>query len=214
MLLPLLIVVKVFRSGKFISLHSAIAAMVVFSYVYCIFTFHIQGRYLLPLIAYLLFALFIFLANIELKKGGRVALLALLCIGMVSTITFKAFFTPKTSPVVLHKVLAQLKKQGVRHVYCTHGMLTWQINFYSGESIIARPFKFPGRYDAYALEIDSALMNGAHTAAVGYTDTSYNEFEYPDGYVIGNMFIYMDPTKERLSKRFEFRKGEIFPQYK
>jgi hypothetical protein len=86
--------------------------------------------------------------------------------------------------------------------------------FYSDDEVIAHPYKFPGRYRRYGLEIDSMLLNGGKTAVVGYADTAFNEYEYPEAPVFGSLFIYTTPTKDRLRKRFEFKEGDIFEPYK
>jgi hypothetical protein len=214
LVLPVIGIVYFFKDRKSNWLFIASVVAILFNLGYTIFTYRIQGKYMLPMQVYTLLSLFIFLSAIPFKKWIYVVAINLVVWGVLCMGTFKPFSYPKTSPGDLTDVLENLQKNDVQYVYGTQGMLVWQLIFYSNEKILARPYKYPGRYPEYGRKIDSAYIHGLNTAVVGYTDTTHNEYEFPGGQIFGNMFIYLNPSKEQLIKRFEFKEGEIYPVYK
>jgi hypothetical protein len=191
----------------------AASASLGFTAILSIFTFHIQGKYLLPLVPYGFFALYIFLSQLATLRSVYVGLAMYLVVAVLASVTLKPFFGFETRKADLTATISYLEANRVPFVYCTHGMLAWQLIFYSDERVIARHYKYEGRYKPYGQRIDSAFRNGGKVAVVGYTDTSYNEMLYPDGHKEGGLFTFIAPPGERLEKQFEFIPGQLYPIY-
>jgi hypothetical protein len=86
-----------------------------------------------------------------------------------------------------------------------NGMLQWNIDFYSHESILARWKGARDRYPPYVVAVDRALEAGRPVAIVGYTGYTYGlEKLLPDAKAIvdidGKYYVYLAPDRELLRR--------------
>jgi hypothetical protein len=137
-----------------------------------------DGRYLLPLVAPL-----VMLAGIDSALLPAVVapavLVAALAAGSASLYEFRNFSFLWTNPPNamsethrLQLVINALTSRGVTHVFSMNGLLESQLNFYSGERIVARSVSANDRYPRYVDEANRALRAGEPVAVVGYTNDS------------------------------------------
>jgi hypothetical protein len=140
-----------------------------------------DARYLLPLAGFL-----VLLTGVEasdLLDRGLVsartvsAVVVLVCaLGALSMTEFRDYEymwwknAPHTSSEGrrLRQVVNYLKDKGVTHAFSLHGLLQWQIMFYSDETIVARCTGEVDRYPPYVAAMDRALERGEAVAIVGY----------------------------------------------
>jgi hypothetical protein len=70
----------------------------------------------------------------------------------------------------LGALVARLRAEGVRHVYCTHAMMQWSIMWASHEQIVARWYHPDDRVPEYPAAVDRARAAGERIAVVGAAD--------------------------------------------
>jgi hypothetical protein len=181
-----------------------------------------DARYLLPLSA-----LLVAWAGIEFSDlMDRRLLPAILHLALVSSLAglgalslleFRLY--SDTRPVAaggqsevkqINTVVGYVRMKGANHVFSTHGLLQWQVMFYSREAITARWHVEIDRLPAYVREVDRALQDGEPVALVGYvgfTGGLERMIANPETiFTVGEKyFVYMNPDKDLLRKlRFRF----------
>lgn len=169
------------------------------------FTTDIQPRFLLPMTGYALIAIKL-LNNIApgVLLKIKLSVYGFLGCGIVSMITLYNFYFLDSTIASLDLLINKLKSEGVYYVFCTDGMLEWQINFYSDEKVIARSRWLLGRYPPFNDRVDEALDNGAPVAVMGYKDV-YDGMRLSDVKFIGPYFYSINPSKSTLGDGFLFR---------
>ncbi len=126
--------------------------------------------------------------------------LALPVIGFISLITFYSYtFCPSTQQS-FSALFNTLKKNGVKHVCCTDELLSFQLVFYSNETIVSRPVWTIDRYPPYTIAVDSAISNNAKVAIVGY-DNNRIGLDMKNVISQDEFFICKDPHRDELTTR-------------
>jgi hypothetical protein len=170
-----------------------------------IFDFRMEPRFLLPVSGFALLALFLLVKALSFSnyKLPYVAYTIVVLTGLISTITFYNYsFLPYDAKAIAG-LIQQLKGRGVHHVFCSESLLSWQINFYSQEEVIARDDKMPGRYPPYLNGVNEAFAAGKATAIVSPTYHFYG-LEIPNTENIDGFLVGFGPPKAELAKRFDF----------
>lgn len=169
-----------------------------------LFTFFMIPRYVLPISGFMLLAIFLLLKDIQIfnfKLYSSFYMLFLM--GTISLITFYNYSFSHYNDSKLTSVIDRLKDNGAGYVFCQESLLSWQINFYSNEEVIARDAIMPGRYPPYFNAVNSAYNTGKKTAILSSTYMFYGLKMEKDEYVDGFLFSY-DPPQSELSKNFQF----------
>jgi hypothetical protein len=164
------------------SVATAIATASVF--LYAIFVAHFSFRYLLPLAT--LAVLLVALAWGEaLARSRRVRALATAAVAALAVLSLAAdvglsrlSFSGMPPPALpaeagrehddVRRLLAELDRRGVRHVYSLDHLLQWTLQFESGERILARWTQPIDRRPEVPRAVDAALHAGRPTALIGY----------------------------------------------
>lgn len=165
-----------------------------------------EGRYLLPLTAFTLLAVFIYATKLRAVIPVYLLGTYLAIAAAVTLFIFPIKYQYKAQKKDLLEVIDYLlepENGPVKYVYTFDYMMPWEIMYYSNEEIRARMAPFPGRYPQYDTTIDRALYSGKPAALVSYT----GEFGglKMDTYDLQNRyFVKLSPTREFLNPEFEF----------
>lgn len=158
-------------------------------------------RYLLPLTGFTLVNFYALLRLVKKQVVINVFFLLLSGIGMLSLVEFKELKIVGESKSELCDVITQLERRNVAHVFCTGGLIQWQLSFYSKERVIARYYPETDRYMAYIRAVDSAFYNSPeHTAIVGAWWQSASVPEENRVMVNKSFFISTAPDEQLLNK--------------
>jgi hypothetical protein len=115
--------------------------------------------------------------------------------------------TGSDAELELERLVETLEANDVQAVYSLHGLLQWQITFYSGESIPARYRYAVDRYPPLIARVDSIRAAGGRTALVGparMLPAGLEEAVYPVG---SDYFALPDPP-DRMLRLFGFELPE------
>jgi hypothetical protein len=177
-----------------------------------------DARYMLAMNAPL-----VFLAGVELFDAAdrfRVPLgrcvAAILLVAVVEAVAMREFAgytfmwwtnTPNSpsETKTLRTVIGYLESRGITRVYSMNQLLEWQIDFYSGEQVIARSRDWRGRYPSYIVAVDRALETGRPVALVGYTGFTHGLEKLVDDPqaivdIDGKYFVYLAPDRDLLTR--------------
>jgi hypothetical protein len=192
-------------------------------FVILIFIFNLtsikeEGRYLLPVSAFALIAVCIYLKDKQLNKPIRFTIIGFIVTGFISMISFYNFQFQQGKKGQVIKLIQFLKSHQYKYCYSTDCMLPWHIIFYSNEDIVSRMPFYPGRHVTYDDKIDQTFLSGntKEIAVVGNTghylglhlpDTSFVDLSFKDN----SFFISSVPSKTELFKTFA-QKGGKFPE--
>ena len=139
-----------------------------------------EPRFLLPLGALLVAWVAVEAADLAPRLGmpawaPAATVGSLIALGALSQLEFRGYAYLWNRPVDgvrerarLQRVIDYLEAHGVRHVFSTHGLLQWQLMFYSQEAIVARYFGDRDRYPPYVAAVDRALAAGEPVGVIGY----------------------------------------------
>ena len=191
---------KEMRSGLFIFSVAFIPA----TFLYSLFTPEMQYRYLLPVTAYTLIALFLLLEKYPMTKLIKSHIIVLLIIGFAGVASFWKSQWLRSEREPLLNAIKFLENNNIKYVYCADYTFQWDIMFLTNEKITERFFTEPGRHPVYDFAVDKALASGEKTAVFGNSDRRFGEkFEH---YEMDNVYyISVNPTKESLQSIFEFK---------
>ena len=160
---------------------------------------HFHPRYLLPLMGYSLLMFFMFINSFNSK-----ALYIWICgffisLGIFSLYSFKDYKMVDQQKSPLLQLIDYLEKQDVQYAFCTHGLMQWQINFYSQERVIARSIRMGDRYPAYIEKVNKAF-NSSDTKIALVGPYSEQPPDHPEGVLFfeGQYFVYLNPGKSFL----------------
>ena len=181
-----------------------------------------DARYLLPLSALLVAWAGVEFSDLAdrqlLPRPVRLAVVSgLVGLGALSLLEFRHFSdvgntAPERPSEVkqMNTVVGFIRMKGASHAFSTHGLLQWQLMFYSKETIVARWHVEVDRFPAYVREVDRALQAGEPVALVGYvgfTGGLEKMIANPETIftVDDRYFVYMNPDKDLLRNlRFRF----------
>lgn len=158
-------------------------------------------RYLLPLTGFALFNLYALLRIFKMQVVINAFFLLISGIGIISLVEFKDLKIVGQSKAELCDVITELEKRNVGHVFCTGGLIQWQLALYSKERVIARYYYKIDRYMPYINTIDSVYNNHPErTAIVGSWWQGASVPEKDKVMVNKSFFIVMNPSRELLDK--------------
>ena len=137
------------------------------SRLYTVFSKDIQPRYLLPVMGTALLSL-VFLVH---ETGLSVRLCYIICLlliipGAIATFYLKDFSYTTLRKDSLGRLVNHLEQLDCHYVYGFDYMLTYQLDFYSKEHVIARERMLPGRYPLSPGRFDNALNQNLKTALI------------------------------------------------
>lgn len=167
---------------------------------YTVFTKEMEGRYLLPITGFALFALRVLLVKVNMGKVVLGSMQLMTLIGLVAVVSFYSFqFLPAGKDDLLG-LIRFLKQNKTYYTFCTRSMLPWQISFYSGEEVLCASHRYP----PYQERIQQAYEQGQRTAILGYTGETGGmtmTIVQPNE----QFFVSFDPPREVVSKVFIFK---------
>jgi hypothetical protein len=176
----------------------AVVLSVIFSIAYLLLTDGVTPRYALPLSGYVILGIALCLDRVNRKALTVTVLAPLYICGAVAMYMFKDFKFHTTGKADLEQFIGSLEQKGVHHVFCTDGLLQWQLTFYSNEQVISRFYGTVDRYPAYVRAVNDAYRHGENTAVIGYDNDNVPK-DLPlvkaNGY-----FMYLSPSADELQK--------------
>jgi hypothetical protein len=169
------------------------------------FSYFIEPRYLLPITGIALFSLTILLNRFTLRKWMYIPMAAFTAIGIPCMIAFYNFTFGDIREAEIRSTLNTLQNEGIDYVFCPHDFVTWQVNFYSDERIMARAVYMPGRYPAYNAGVNRALLEHKKTAVFNIaTDNPEYKLQFDSVKMVGNYYVCVYPRYEVLKRKFQF----------
>lgn len=168
--------------------------------LYTVFTKEMEGRYLLPVTGFALFALRVLLTKVQVGKIALWSMHLMTLVGLVAVISFYSFqFLPAGKDDLLG-LIRFLKQNKTYYTFCTRSMLPWQISFYSGEEVLCASHRYP----PYQERIQRAYEQGQRTAILGYTGETGGinmTIVQPND----QFFVSFDPPRDVVSRVFIFK---------
>ena len=156
-------------------------------------------RYLLPLSQLgFLFIYFNINNSILLKIKEKVIISLFIVLGITSSLEFKNYkFENRVEDNFNHLIVA-LKKQKISHVYFKHGLLQWQVMFYSSREIKGRSFSKFDRFPELITEIDSTLINAKKNVAIVDYYNPNNLSQKEEITIVDNVFVIRTKVDKRI----------------
>ena len=154
-------------------------------------------RYLLPLSGFALFMFYLLIINFNKNTIINSFLVFVILLGTYSIYDFRNDVTGDKSATI--SAIHELESRNIKYVYCEHGLLQWQLMFYSKEKIIARYKSNVDRYPKYIQQVDDALNDPSlKTALVGQFNPELVASSASFISINDKFFIYENPSRELL----------------
>lgn len=196
---------NVIRRKKGTAFFNCSTLSLLFTLAYTPFSHDIEPRYLLPLTGYTLISLMLYLKDKQLSfKQLAYPAYLFVSFGFISLITFWGFSFCQPTEKDFKATVKYLKDNNIDFVFFIDGPRTWQMIFYSNETLFCREPYMPGRYPAYTVVMNKAYMEHKRTALVSYWGelTGMDQARITDFH---HFSIIVNPSRDMLPSQYQFK---------
>lgn len=161
----------------------------------------IHGRYLLPLTGFAIISLQVYISRFRSLKIISAAIVVWIVLATPAIISFYNYELLDDREKQVNNLLQYFEKNNVKYVYSLEPMVSWEIVFYSGETILARVPGCISRYTPYDTIVNKAFLSGQKTALI-YRYWEGDAYHFPSVIRLGMYKIGLSPQYAELKNDF------------